>query len=146
MKDEHSYRALAAHFKVDVAAVKRWPWLKDRTETIEQIEARKKRYEEENATGKNAPENLNAVRVQKLKREVERLDLKIKRERGELVSKTDIQEACIRIVSVWCSELDALVSDLPGQIGGLSETEMSPKLRSRIELLKRNAKNAFKDL
>jgi hypothetical protein len=92
------------------------------------------------------PGDINAVKKQKLEREVQRLDIKIERERGELVLKTEVREACVRIVSVWCSELDALVSDLPGQIGGLSETDMSPKLRSRIELLKRNAKNAFKDL
>ena len=90
--------------------------------------------------------DMAEMKRQKLQREVQRLDIKIERERGELVPKAEVQEACVRIVSVWCSELDALVSDLPGQIGGLSETEMSPKLRSRIELLKRNAKTAFKDL
>jgi hypothetical protein len=90
--------------------------------------------------------DMAEMKRQKLQREVQRLDIKIERERGELVPRAEVQEACVRIVSVWCSELDALVADLPGQIGGLSETEMSPKLRSRIELLKRNAKTAFKDL
>jgi hypothetical protein len=90
--------------------------------------------------------DMAEMKRQKLQREVQRLDIKIERERGELVPRAEVQEACVRIVSVWCSELDALVADLPGQIGGLSETEMSPKLRSRIELLKRNCKTAFKDL
>jgi hypothetical protein len=90
--------------------------------------------------------DMAEMKRQKLQREVQRLDIKIERERGELVPKVEVQEACIRIISIWCSELDALVADLPGQIGGLSETDMSPKLRSRIELLKRNCKTAFKDL
>jgi len=32
---------------------------------------------------------------------------------------------------------------LPGQIGGLSENEMLPKLKSRGEMLKRNAGQAI---
>lgn len=88
-------------------------------------------------------ESYNEVRIAKIKKEVERLDLKIRRERGELVLISEMRETAVRIVSVWCSELDALVGDLPGQLAGLSEQEIQPKLRSRIELLKANAKEGF---
>jgi hypothetical protein len=136
---------VAEHFGVSRPGALRWkrtmakaglPWT-----TIEGIQ----KWRDAKAQ-QATPGDINAVKKQKLEREVQRLDIKIEKERGELVPKAEVQEACIRIVSVWCSELDALVSDLPGQIGGLSETDMSPKLRSRIELLKRNAKTAFKDL
>lgn len=88
-------------------------------------------------------ESYNEVRIAKIKKEVERLDLKIRKERGELVLISDMRETAVRIVSIWCSELDALVGDLPGQLAGLSEPEIQPKLRSRIELLKANAKEGF---
>ena len=54
-----------------------------------------------------------------------------------------MRETAARIVSVWCSELDALVGDLPGQLAGLSEAEILPKLRSRVEMLKGAAKEGF---
>jgi hypothetical protein len=87
--------------------------------------------------------DLADIKRQKLQKEVERLDIKIQRERAELVLAADVQEAFTRILSIWCSEIDALVNDLPGQIGGLSETDMLPKLKSRGELLKRNAGQAI---
>lgn len=87
--------------------------------------------------------DISEMKRQKLQKEVERLDLKIKKERGELVLISEMRETAVRIVSVWCSELDALVGDLPGQLAGLSEPEIQPKLRSRIELLKANAKEGF---
>ena len=83
--------------------------------------------------------DLADIKKQKLQKEVERLDIKIQRERAELVLAAEVQEAFTRILSIWCSEIDALVNDLPGQIGGLSENEMLPKLKSRGEMLKRNA-------
>ena len=83
------------------------------------------------------------IKKQKLQKEVERLDIKIQRERAELVLAAEVQEAFTRILSIWCSEIDALVNDLPGQIGGLSENEMLPKLKSRGEMLKRNAGQAI---
>jgi hypothetical protein len=86
------------------------------------------------------------TRTAKLRKEIERLDLIIKREKGELVLVTEVQEAATRVVAVWCSELDALVGDLPGQLAGLTEAEMQPKLRARIELLKANAREGFSNL
>jgi hypothetical protein len=86
---------------------------------------------------------LADIKKQKLQKEVERLDIKIQRERAELVLAAEVQEAFTRILSIWCSEIDALVNDLPGQIGGLSENEMLPKLKSRGEMLKRNAGQAI---
>jgi len=91
-------------------------------------------------------ENYNEARIAKIKREVERLDIKIKKERGELVLASEMREMAVKIISVWCSELDALVGDLPGQLAGLPEREIQPKLRSRIELLKANCKNGFAKL
>lgn len=87
--------------------------------------------------------DMAEMKRQKLQREVERLDIKIQRERGELVLVSEMRETAARIVSVWCSELDALVGDLPGQLAGLSEAEILPKLRSRVEMLKGAAKEGF---
>ena len=86
------------------------------------------------------------TRTAKLRKEIERLDLIIKREKGELVLADEMRETATRVVAVWCSELDALVGDLPGQLAGLTEAEIQPKLRSRIELLKATAREGFAGL
>jgi hypothetical protein len=86
------------------------------------------------------------ARTQKLAKEIERLSIIIGREKGELVPAAEMRETATRVVSVWCSELDALVGDLPGQLAGLTEAQIQPKLRSRIELLKANAREGFNSL
>jgi hypothetical protein len=86
------------------------------------------------------------TRTLKLRKEIERLSIIIGREKGELVPAVEMRETATRVVSVWCSELDALVGDLPGQLAGLTEAEIQPKLRSRIELLKANAREGFSNL
>ena len=86
------------------------------------------------------------TRTLKLRKEIERLDLIIKREKGELVLAAEMRELATKVVAVWCSELDALVGDLPGQLAGLTEAEMQPRLKSRIELLKCNARDGFATL
>lgn len=86
------------------------------------------------------------ARTQKLAKEIERLSIIIGREKGELVPAVEMRETATRVVSVWCSELDALVGDLPGQLAGLNEADIQPKLRARIELLKANARQGFAGL
>ena len=83
------------------------------------------------------------TRTLKLRKEIERLSIIIAREKGELVPIAEVRETAIRVVSTWCAELDALVGDLPGQLAGLTEAQIQPKLRSRIELLKANAREGF---
>jgi hypothetical protein len=89
------------------------------------------------------PGDINSVKKQKLEREVKRLDLKIAVDEGRLIERDSVKDTCTRIAAVWCSELDALVGDLPGQLAGLAEADIQPKLRARIELLKRNATESF---
>lgn len=83
------------------------------------------------------------TRTMKLRKEIERLSIIIAREKGELVLSSEVRETATRVVSVWCSELDALVGDLPGQLAGLTEADIQPKLRARIELLKANARHSI---
>lgn len=86
------------------------------------------------------------ARTQKLAKEIERLSIIISREKGELVLASEVRETATRVVSVWCSELDALVGDLPGQLAGLTEADIQPRLRARIELLKANARQSIEAL
>jgi len=86
--------------------------------------------------------SFQETRTMKLRKEIERLSIIIAREKGELVPVDEVRETATRIVSVWCSELDALVGDLPGQLAGLTEADIQPRLRSRIELLKANARQS----
>lgn len=85
--------------------------------------------------------DINAVRKEKLEREVERLDIKIKRERGELVSATQMAEEAQQIAAILCSEGQAMISDLRGQLAGLDEVGIGERLTARwTQLLLRTQK------
>lgn len=155
-----SYSQTAKHFGVSVSAVQFWEKRGfDRDWSIEQQEEWRKAYtssrvvepplakpkpnEPKPAKTAAPPVDYKEARTAKLQKEIERLDLIIQREKGELVLADEMRETATRVVAVWCSELDALVGDLPGQLAGLTEAEIQPKLRSRIELLKANAREGF---
>lgn len=162
-----THKQIAEHFGLTKGAIQKWELNGlSRDWTLEEIVTWKAEYdaakgrdrspaldkqrEEQPSAPVPSPDSVNAplltlseARTEKLRKEVARLEIKISKEKGELVPITDVRETCIKVVSVWCAELDALVSDLPGQIGGLNEAEILPKLKARIELLKRNAKESF---
>lgn len=155
-----SYSETAKHFCVSVSAVQFWEkrgfdrdwpigqqeeWRKAYTANriVEPPLAKPKPDEPKPAKIAAPPVDYKEARTAKLQKEIERLDLIIKREKGELVLADEMRETATRVVAVWCSELDALVGDLPGQLAGLTEAEIQPKLRSRIELLKANAREGF---
>ena len=158
-----SYSQVAKHFNVNPSAVQYWERKGfDRDWSIEQQEAWRKAYTADRVVepplAKPKPEPPNPAttaepvldykeaRTQKLAKEIERLSIIIGREKGELVPVVEMRETATRVVSVWCSELDALVGDLPGQLAGLTEADIQPKLRARIELLKANARQGFASL
>jgi hypothetical protein len=131
----------AEFFGVSEAAVGIWAKRGCSFASIEAISE----WREEQKQGGDSDDLLRA-RLHKTLAETERLGIIIQRERGELVPVVEMRETATRVVSVWCSELDALVGDLPGQLAGLTEVEIQPKLRSRIELLKANAREGFAGL
>ena len=155
-----SYAKVAKHFGVSTSSVQFWEKQGfDRDWSTEQQEAWRKAYTKDRIVEpplvRKKLEALNPAkpaepvldykeaRTQKLAKEIERLSIIIAREKGELVPVDEMRETATRIVSVWCSELDALVGDLPGQLAGLSEADIQPKLRARIELLKANARHSI---
>lgn len=158
-----SYSKVAKHFGVSASSVQFWEKHGfDRDWSTEEQEAWRKTYTKDRiiepplrrkkletvspATSAEPVLDYKEARTQKLAKEIERLSIIIGREKGELVPAADMRETATRVVSVWCSELDALVGDLPGQLAGLTEAEIQPKLRSRIELLKANAREGFSNL
>lgn len=158
-----SYNKVAKHFGVSTSSVQFWEKQGfDRDWSTEQQEAWRKTYTADRIVEppllRKKLEALNPAktaepvldykeaRTQKLAKEIERLSIIIGREKGELVPVVEMRETATRVVSVWCSELDALVGDLPGQLAGLTEADIQPKLRARIELLKANARQGFAGL
>ena len=158
-----SYAKVAKHFGVSTSSVQFWEKQGfDRDWSTEQQEAWRKTYTADRIVEppllRKKLEALNPAktaepvldykeaRTQKLAKEIERLSIIIGREKGELVPVVEMRETATRVVSVWCSELDALVGDLPGQLAGLTEADIQPKLRARIELLKANARQGFAGL
>lgn len=158
-----SYSQVAKHFGVNPSAVQFWEKKGfDRDWPTEQQEAWRKAYTADRIVepplAKPKPDDpkpaktaeplldYKEARTQKLAKEIERLSIIIAREKGELVPVDEVRETATRVVSVWCSELDALVGDLPGQLAGLTEADIQPRLRSRIELLKANARQSVETL
>ena len=158
-----SYAKVAKHFGVSTSSVQFWEKQGfDRDWSTEEQEAWRKAYTADRIVEppmlRKKLEALNPAkpaepvldykeaRTQKLAKEIERLSIIIGREKGELVPAVEMRETATRVVSVWCSELDALVGDLPGQLAGLNESDIQPKLRARIELLKANARQGFAGL
>ena len=158
-----SYSQVAKHFDVRPSAVQYWEKKGfDRNWSTKQQEAWRAEYTADRIvdpplakpkadaqpSAKPAEPVLDykEARTQKLAKEIERLSIIIGREKGELVPVVEMRETATRVVSVWCSELDALVGDLPGQLAGLTEADILLKLRARIELLKANTRQGFAGL
>ena len=171
----YSHGKLAARYGVSRAAIQKWVGRGlDRNWTLEQIDEWREMHaggrvivppKKQEAppppasfdpapapTKPTADEVISAgmgfqeTRTLKLRKEIERLSIIIQREKSELVLASEVRENATRVVSVWCSELDALVGDLPGQLAGLTEADIQPKLRARIELLKANARHSIEGL
>lgn len=142
---EFTLEEVAKHFGVSRPAVLRWKraMAKDGLlwNNLEVIQSWRDKKAEQ-----TTPSEINAVRKQKLEREVKRLDLRIAEDEGRLINKRMVYETGVRVISTWCAELDALVGDLPGQIAGLPEADIQPRLKARIELLKSSCKKSFHEL
>ena len=85
--------------------------------------------------GSKAPPDLNSARHLKLKLEAELLQFRLSREKGEYMSANQIREDIIAAVAAFTAELYALANDVPGQLAGLTETQIRDKVLARIDLL-----------
>jgi len=142
---ELTLEQVAEHFGVSRPAALKWkrtmlkaglPW-----NSLEQIAEWKEQHAK-----KVKPDDINSARKAKLEREVERLDIKIKREKGELVLKDEVREAVQKVIAILCSEGVAMCGDLPGQLEGLDAANMRPKITARWELMLSNAKERFSEI
>ena len=90
-----------------------------------------------NAQGKGdaAPVTLNEARLRKLQLESERTKWQVAILKEEYVSREQVREDAIAASAVFSAELQAMASDLPAQIAGLSEIEVRDRLVPRIDLL-----------
>jgi hypothetical protein len=105
--------------------------------------------EERNNTqgkGANAPKSLNDARLDKLQLEAELLKWKVAREKGELIPVDQVREDIIAAVAAFTAELYALANDVPGQLAGLTETQIRDKVLARIDLLVDKVKAKCEDL
>lgn len=84
---------------------------------------------------------LSEARTEKLRKEVERLNIMIAKDRGELVSRAEVREAGIAIGALLSAEVAAMVNDLPGQLAGLDEIGIRAGLLARTDALLVSIKN-----
>jgi len=84
----------------------------------------------------NAPLlTLSEARTEKLRKEVQRLDIMIARDKGELVPRAEVREAGVSIGALLSAEIAAMVNDLPGQLAGLDEVGIRAGLLARTDAL-----------
>jgi hypothetical protein len=95
------------------------------------IEAAKEWY----AALKAKPTDLGGAKLQKTLREIERLDLIVARERGELINRAEVREAGVAIGALLSAELAAAVNDLCGQVAGVDEATARQLLEARADSL-----------
>jgi len=89
---------------------------------------------------------LETARLEKVKLESELIRSKIAREKGELIPVDQVREDIIAAVAAFTAELYALANDVPGQLAGLTETQIRDKVLARIDLLVDKVKAKCEDL
>jgi hypothetical protein len=89
---------------------------------------------------------LEEARVEKVRLESELIRSKIAREKGELIPVDQVREDIIAAVAAFTAELYALANDVPGQLAGLTETQIRDKVLARIDLLVDKVKAKCEDL
>ena len=95
------------------------------------VEAAKEWY----AALKSKPTDLASAKLQKTLREIERMEIVIARERGELIERAQVREAGVAIGAMLSAELNAAVNDLAGQVAGVDEVEARRLLEARADAL-----------
>jgi len=87
-----------------------------------------------------SPTDLNALKKQKLEREVKRLDLRIAEDERKLIPVDQVEEQAQTAGAILCSEGKAMIGDLPGQLAGLPEVQIRQRLETRWNQLLANTK------
>ena len=89
---------------------------------------------QELATKAGTSERLSLVQERTLKVRADRelAELRLERERGEVVSAVAVREAGIKISAALSSRLAMLVSDSAGALAGLDEKELHRQLAGRV--------------
>jgi len=156
-----SLKQIAEEFKVTRGAVQRWDKLGlNRAWSLEEIRKWKTAYDaakirpekeivsvqkerlikphisQESLSETTAPlMTLSEARTEKLRKEVERLNIMIARDRGELISRAEVRESGVAIGALLSAEFAAMVNDLPGQLAGLDEVGIRAGLLARTDAL-----------
>ena len=124
-------RELAAHYGVSHVAIIKWGKAGCPLSSIAEIDAWRAAQ-----LATKSPENLTDAKLRKTLLECERLDMDVQRIRRELISVTAASESNQTIAAILCSEGQAMISDLRGQLAGLDEVTIGDRLTSRwIQLL-----------
>jgi hypothetical protein len=81
------------------------------------------------------PKSLEAAKLQKTIWDARRSRLAYEVELGLVIPKTEVEETGVAVGALFSAELDAAQGDLPGQLAGVSETEVRKRLRARFSTL-----------
>jgi len=128
-----SHQTIATAWGVSRQAVAKWVKLGLPITSVEEATKWRDAYLAKKGGGEQAPATLTEARLQKTILETERIRLKIQADRGELVSKAEIEEDGVRVGTILCAKLAALVNDCSGILAGLGEAEIRTRLHERTQ-------------
>jgi hypothetical protein len=81
-----------------------------------------------------------ALRLRKMQRQVDLLDLHLRREKGELIPSEGVESDTQAWMMTNCLQLDSFCYELPGVLAGLPANAIKKALLARVEGLKADAK------
>jgi hypothetical protein len=109
-------RELASHYGVSHVAIIKWGKAGCPLTSIEEIDAWRAKQKTE-----DQPKNLSNAKLRKTLLECERLDVMVKRETRELISRSEVYENGVKNGAMLSAEIRAAASDLRSQLVGLPD-------------------------
>jgi transposase len=113
-KGKIALEQIAKKFNVTKQAVAKWVKAGCPTDSLESVDQWRK-------TALAEAETLNDVKRRKILLECERLAVIVKREHGELILRSDVYEAGVKLGATLSAEIRSACADLPAQLVGLPD-------------------------
>jgi hypothetical protein len=90
--------------------------------------------------------DLETAKLYKLRLEIKLKALELEQEQGALISRAEVRESHQVVGSLFSTELEAMLGDMPGQLAGLDEAGVKTRLKARIVALLLSLNSRLKEL
>jgi hypothetical protein len=90
--------------------------------------------------------DLTTAKLYKLRLEIKLKALELEQAQGALISRAEVRESHQVVGSLFSTELEAMLGDMPGQLAGLDEAGVKSRLKARIVALLLSLNSRLKEL